>query len=85
MSQEEKEEARLKAKKAKEDLEQFLLNNKRMTSTIKYYACHDLFHHYDSWQNVPEGMFVLVHFFNTKTFLFFYSWQNLPEGIGILD
>jgi len=53
-AKEEKEEARLKAKKAKEDLEQFLLNNKRMTSTIKYYACHDLFHHYDSWQNVPE-------------------------------
>ncbi|KAF2347490.1 FF domain [Trinorchestia longiramus] len=46
-AKEEKEEQRLKAKKAKEDLEQFLLSNERMNSTVKYYRCHDLFHHYE--------------------------------------
>lgn len=34
---EEKEEQRLKAKKNKEDLEEFLLNNDRVTSTMKYF------------------------------------------------
>lgn len=34
---EEKEEARLRIKKAKEDFEDFLMNNERITSTIKYY------------------------------------------------
>ena len=33
----EKEEARLKAKKSKEDLEDFLMNNDRITSTMKYF------------------------------------------------
>uniref|UniRef100_A0A2P2HY82 Pre-mRNA-processing factor 40 homolog B-like n=1 Tax=Hirondellea gigas TaxID=1518452 RepID=A0A2P2HY82_9CRUS len=54
-SKEEKEEQRLKAKKAKEELEQFLLNNDRMNSNVKYYRCHDLFHHYELWQAVPES------------------------------
>merc|ERR1712025_34843 len=35
----EKEEARLKAKKSKEDLEDFLMNNDRITSTMKYFRC----------------------------------------------
>lgn len=39
------EEQRLRAKKAKEDLEHFLLNNERMSSTIKYYRCHEMFQH----------------------------------------
>ena len=34
---EEKEEQRLKAKKNKEDLEEFLMNNDRVTSTMKYF------------------------------------------------
>jgi pre-mRNA-processing factor 40 len=34
---EEKEEQQLKVKKAKEDLEEFLLNNDRITSSFKYY------------------------------------------------
>lgn len=34
---EEKEEQRLKAKKNKEDLEEFLMNNDRITSTMKYF------------------------------------------------
>ena len=34
---EEKEEARLKAKKNKEDLEEFLMTNDRITSTMKYF------------------------------------------------
>jgi len=54
-AKEEKEEARLKAKQAKEDLEKFLLENKRMQASLKYYACHDLFHHYEVWQSVPEA------------------------------
>lgn len=44
---EEKEEQRLRLKKAKEDLEQFLLNNDRMTSNTKYYKCEELFGHMD--------------------------------------
>lgn len=54
-AKEEKEEQRLKAKKAKEDLELFLLSNDRMNSTVKYYRCHDLFHHYEVWQAVSES------------------------------
>ncbi|XP_018025911.1 pre-mRNA-processing factor 40 homolog B isoform X2 [Hyalella azteca] len=54
-AKEEKEEQRLKAKKAKEDLEHFLLNNERMNSSVKYYRCHDLFHHYEVWQAVGEA------------------------------
>ncbi len=34
---EEKEEQRLRVKKAKEDFEEFLMNNDRINSTIKYY------------------------------------------------
>lgn len=54
-AKEEKEEQRLRAKKAKEDLEQFLLNNERMNSSIKYYRCHEMFQHLETWKCVPEA------------------------------
>lgn len=40
---EEREEQRLRAKKAKEDLEEFLMTNERMNSTIRYYRCQEMF------------------------------------------
>jgi len=51
---EEKEEARLKAKKNKEDLEEFLMTNDRITSTMKYFRCDELFGETTVWKNVPE-------------------------------
>lgn len=39
----EREANRLKAKKAKADLEEFLMNNERMSSTLKYYKCEEIF------------------------------------------
>ncbi|XP_071534468.1 pre-mRNA-processing factor 40 homolog B isoform X13 [Panulirus ornatus] len=54
-AKEEKEEQRLRAKKAKEDLEQFLLNSERMNSTVKYYRCHEMFQHLELWKAVPES------------------------------
>lgn len=39
----EKEENRLKAKKAKESLEEFLLNSDKITSATKYYKCDEIF------------------------------------------
>jgi len=50
----EKEEARLKAKKSKEDLEDFLMNNDRITSTMKYFRCDELFGESTVWKNVQE-------------------------------
>jgi len=40
---EEKEGQRLRAKKAKEDLEQFLMTNPKMSSTVRYYRCEEMF------------------------------------------
>ena len=40
---EEKEEQRLRTKKAKEDLEEFLTTSDRMNSTIRYYRCQEMF------------------------------------------
>lgn len=40
---EEKEENRLRAKKAKEDLESFLLSDSRISSTTKYYRCEEMY------------------------------------------
>lgn len=40
---EEKEEGRLKAKKAKENLEEYLLSSDRITSSTKYYKCDEIF------------------------------------------
>ncbi|KAF0288824.1 Pre-mRNA-processing factor 40 B [Amphibalanus amphitrite] len=51
---EEKEEQRLRAKKAKEDLEEFLLSGDRITSMTKYYKCEEMFVDMDIWKNVPD-------------------------------
>ena len=51
---EEKDEARLKAKKAKEDLEGFLLNNDRINSSFKFYRCDEQFSEMPVWNSVPE-------------------------------
>lgn len=40
---EEKEEQRLRAKKAKEDLEEFLMTSDRMNSSVRYYRCQEIF------------------------------------------
>merc|ERR1712141_574401 len=52
---EEKEEQRLRAKKAKEDLEEFLLHNDRITSILKYYRCDEMFGDSVVWSTVPEN------------------------------
>ncbi|XP_026293909.1 pre-mRNA-processing factor 40 homolog A isoform X2 [Frankliniella occidentalis] len=51
---EEKEGQRLRAKKAKEDLEEYLMNNPRMTSLTKYYRCEEMYGVLDVWKNVSE-------------------------------
>lgn len=52
---EEKEEARLRAKKNKENLEDFLMTNERISSTIKFYRADDMFGDLPVWKNVPEN------------------------------
>lgn len=42
-------------KKAKEDLEQFLLENERMLSTTKYYKCEELFGNLEVWRAVGDS------------------------------
>ena len=49
-----KEEQRLKMKRAKEKLEEFLLKTELITSTTKYYKCDELFANNDIWTNVPD-------------------------------
>lgn len=51
---EDREEMRLKAKKAKEDLELFLQSHKEMNSTIRYRRADQLFCDNDLWKIVPE-------------------------------
>lgn len=41
-------------KKAKEDLEQFLLENERMTSTTKYYKCEEMYGNLEIWRSVGD-------------------------------
>lgn len=50
----EREEQRLKAKQAKENLEKFLMENDKMTSTTKYYKCDEYFVGSEVWKLVPE-------------------------------
>ncbi|VVC43795.1 Hypothetical protein CINCED_3A020008 [Cinara cedri] len=50
----EKDEHRLKAKKAKEDLEKFLMKNEDMTSKTKYYRLEERYEHLDIWRNVSD-------------------------------
>lgn len=51
---EEKEEQRLRAKKAKEDLEEFLQNNEKMSSNTRYRKADQMFGNVDVWKAVPE-------------------------------
>lgn len=53
-AREEKEEQRLKAKKAKEDLEEFLNNDSRISSTMRYRQACDEFANLDVWKAVPD-------------------------------
>lgn len=43
----EREEQRLKAKKAREDFEEFLTTNEKMNSAIRYFRCEEMFGHLD--------------------------------------
>ncbi|XP_034936697.1 pre-mRNA-processing factor 40 homolog A isoform X2 [Chelonus insularis] len=52
---EEREAERLRLKKAKEDLEQFLLESEKMASTVKYYKCEELFGNLDIWKAVGDS------------------------------
>lgn len=51
----EREEQRLKAKKAKEDLEKFLMSTDKINSQTKYYKCEEIFTGQKIWTNVPEA------------------------------
>lgn len=51
----EKEEQRIKAKKSKEQLEEFLLKSDKMTSTTKYYKCDEMFGHLEVWESVSDS------------------------------
>ncbi|CAN8020805.1 unnamed protein product [Ixodes persulcatus] len=44
----------LRAKKAKEDLEQFLQSHEKMTSTTRYRKAEQMFSDVDTWKAVPE-------------------------------
>ncbi|EDW03734.1 pre-mRNA-processing factor 40 homolog A [Drosophila grimshawi] len=50
----EREESRLRAKKAKEDLEQFLMSSDKMNSQMKYFRCEEVFASNRTWTTVPE-------------------------------
>ncbi|XP_011145173.1 pre-mRNA-processing factor 40 homolog A isoform X1 [Harpegnathos saltator] len=52
---EEREQERLRLKKAKEDLEQFLLENDKMMSTTKYYKCEEMFGNLEVWRAVGDS------------------------------
>lgn len=51
----EKEESRLRAKRNKEQLEEFLLSSDKITSHTKYYRCDEMFGNLELWQSVPDG------------------------------
>ncbi|XP_014224857.1 pre-mRNA-processing factor 40 homolog A isoform X1 [Trichogramma pretiosum] len=50
----ERDQERLRLKKAKEDLEKFLLENERMTSTTKYYKCEEMYGTLEIWRAVGD-------------------------------
>lgn len=50
----EREEQRLRAKKAKEDLEKFLMSCEKISSATKYYKCDEMFANQKIWANVPD-------------------------------
>ncbi|XP_073949464.1 pre-mRNA processing factor 40 [Choristoneura fumiferana] len=51
----EREELRLKTKKNRENLEEFLLSCDRVTSMTKYYKCDDMFSNLEIWRCVPDA------------------------------
>ncbi|KAF9413269.1 hypothetical protein HW555_008435, partial [Spodoptera exigua] len=51
----EREEQRLKTKKNRENLEEFLLSCDRVTSLTKYYKCEEMFNNLEIWRCVPES------------------------------
>jgi len=51
---EEKEDSRVQAIKNKEDLELFLMSTDRMTSTVKYYRCEEIFTELPLWKGVSD-------------------------------
>ncbi|GFR81602.1 pre-mRNA-processing factor 40-like protein A [Elysia marginata] len=53
-AKEEKDEQRLRAKQAKEDLEQFLLHNEKMNSSIRYWKADTVFGEEEAWKAVTE-------------------------------
>ncbi|XP_070210706.1 pre-mRNA-processing factor 40 homolog A-like isoform X2 [Littorina saxatilis] len=53
-AKEEKEENRIRAKQAKEDLEQFLLHNDKMNSSVKYWKADNIFGDLEVWKNVSD-------------------------------
>lgn len=50
----EREEQRLRAKKAKEDLEKFLMSTDKINSQTKYYKCDEIFTGQKLWSSVPD-------------------------------
>ncbi|KAM3964185.1 pre-mRNA processing factor 40 [Aphomia sociella] len=51
----EREEQRLKTKKNRESLEEFLLTCDRVNSITKYYKCEEMFGNLEIWRCVPES------------------------------
>ncbi|CAH0750119.1 unnamed protein product [Diatraea saccharalis] len=51
----EREEQRLKTKKNRENLEEFLLSCERVTSLTKYYKCEEMFSNLEIWKCVPDS------------------------------
>ncbi|OWR44970.1 CDK5 regulatory subunit-associated protein 1, partial [Danaus plexippus plexippus] len=51
----EREEQRLKTKKNRENLEEFLLSCDRVTSLTKYYKCEEMFNNLEIWRCVPDS------------------------------
>ncbi|KAJ0175611.1 hypothetical protein K1T71_008770 [Dendrolimus kikuchii] len=51
----EREEQRLKTKKNRENLEEFLLTCDRVTSMTKYYKCEEMFSNLEIWRCVPDS------------------------------
>ncbi|XP_071941399.1 pre-mRNA-processing factor 40 homolog B-like [Antedon mediterranea] len=53
-AKEEKDEQRIRAKKAKEDLQKFLENHEKVTSTVRYRKAETMFEDEEIWKVVPE-------------------------------
>lgn len=73
---EEKEEQRLRTKKAKEDLEEFLTTSDRMNSTIRYYRCQEMFGNLEV-RCYPSTRQLLYKFTRMEIF---QVWTNVSES-----